>query len=213
MAIFSRRILQQIVNENGSFLSKDQIKKQVDRLNAMPRTLKLADEWEVVLLNAFAKLGKVVHEDGKIAGTCDLYFESRDDPANNFLADITTISDEGFKEFGDFEGLNRELRRRVEARGLNPDHFRLDVGGNHQEIQRGRYYWNVDAHKLSYGLAEKAKLYTGNREEWDEDIFNVNWERFLDQVTRSSDPGTYRPFRVRELDVTISFAIGQGGGG
>src|SRR5947207_7966606 len=63
------------------------------------------------------------------------------------------------------------------------------------------------------GLAEKAKLYTGNREEWDEDIFNVNWERFLDQVTRSSDPGTYRPFRVRELDVTISFAIGQGGGG
>src|SRR5437870_10377211 len=110
MAIFSRRILQQIINENGSFLSEDQIKQQVDRLNVMLRTLKLADEWEIVLLNAFSKLGKVVHEDGKIAGTCDLYFESHEDPANTFLADITSISDAGFKEYGDYKGLEEELR-------------------------------------------------------------------------------------------------------
>src|SRR6266480_5019706 len=113
MAIFSRRILQRIINENRSFLSEDQIKKQVDGLNAMPRTLKLADEWEVVLLNAFARLGKVGHEDGKISGTCDLYFESDEDSANNLLADITTVSDHGFRKFGAFEELEREIARRL----------------------------------------------------------------------------------------------------
>ena len=59
--IFSRRIIQKILNENSKFLSHKHMSKHVNLLNR-------ADEdsinfvWEVVLLNALSKLGNVVHE-------------------------------------------------------------------------------------------------------------------------------------------------------
>ena len=53
MAIYSRRILQRLINENAAALSRKQVKKHVFELNRMHQTLSLAFEWEVVLLSAF----------------------------------------------------------------------------------------------------------------------------------------------------------------
>ena len=64
MAIFSRRILQRIINENARILSDGQLRSHIKRLNRMHKTLELGDEWEVVLLNAFSKVGRVTHEEG-----------------------------------------------------------------------------------------------------------------------------------------------------
>jgi hypothetical protein len=61
MAIFSRRTLQRLINENASFLTTKQLKKHVDSLNNADEH-SLGAEWEVVLLNCFSKAGTVTHE-------------------------------------------------------------------------------------------------------------------------------------------------------
>jgi hypothetical protein len=210
MAIFSRRILQRLINENARILSRNQIKKHVRDLNAMHKTttLTLAPEWEVVLLNAFSKMGRIIHEKD-IAGTSDLYFESHHDPKQNFLADITAVSDKGFASF---DALDSDLRRRVEECGFNPSHFRLDVQGNHPEIQRGHYYMERgdESNTLLYGGAVKAELHMPGAARFEEKIFNADWDKFLDEIRGSSRQRIYRVYKPQErINLTISFNPGQ----
>lgn len=106
----------------------------------MHRTLSLAFEWEVVLLNAFSKVGRVRHEASfGSRRTPDLYFESNADSKQCFAADITTISDKGFEDSNPYQVLQDELNNRVEKHGLRPDSFSLSVEGNHHEVHKGRY--------------------------------------------------------------------------
>jgi hypothetical protein len=74
MAIFSRRTIQRLINENASFLTTKQIKSHVDNLNNGD----LGAEWEVVLLNVFSKLGRVEHEKNFNGKKPDIYFTSED---------------------------------------------------------------------------------------------------------------------------------------
>lgn len=62
MAIFPRRIIQQLVNENAKFLKPSDTKKIVAHLNRMHKEMTLAPEWEVVIVHALSKLGKVDYE-------------------------------------------------------------------------------------------------------------------------------------------------------
>ena len=61
MAIFSRRAIQRLIEENTAFLSRKQTQTHIAKLNLHNESI-LATEWEVVLLNAFSKLGTVKHE-------------------------------------------------------------------------------------------------------------------------------------------------------
>ncbi len=91
MAIFSRRTLQRLLNENASFLNKEQLKNFEEKLNKGD----LSFEWEIVLLNVFSKLGKVTHEPifENSAKKLDILFSSENEDKFEFLADITTCSD------------------------------------------------------------------------------------------------------------------------
>jgi hypothetical protein len=90
MAIFSRRTIQRLINENISFANKDQLENHVRKLNEGD----LSFEWEVVLLNVFSKIGKITHEPifENSSRKIDMLFSSEEDGIE-FLADITTISD------------------------------------------------------------------------------------------------------------------------
>lgn len=169
MAIYSRRILQQLINENTGFLSKKQLKKHVFELNRMHETLSLAFEWEVVLLNAFSKVGKIAHEKN-FGGSRepDLYFESLFDPKQRFAADITTLSDKGLEGNNPYEALFNELMKIVREHGLRPDSFSLDVEGNHSELYRG-------------GPRAKLKLPPPSR--FKQVIFNADFNLFLKEVS------------------------------
>jgi uncharacterized protein (DUF885 family) len=120
MAIFSRRSLQRLITENSSFLLQKQTKKHVAALNRMYKELSLAVEWEVVLLNAFSKAGKVLHEND-VSGTADIYFEAHQQSDQAFVADITTVSDKGLDEISPVEALDHELAKIVNGRSLNPN--------------------------------------------------------------------------------------------
>lgn len=211
MAIFSRRIIQRFLDDNAAVLSKRQVKKHADDLNRMHETLTLAPEWEVALLNAFSKVGKILHESGP-AGTSDLYFESRSDPKNCFVAEITTLSDKGFETQHAFDELDNELRRRVEQRGFDPNHFHLDVQGNHPEIRRGHYYAerSADEDKLLYKGAIKAELHMPGSARFQREIFNDRWEHFLDNISSSPPNNVYRVYKPQDrINIAISFTPAQ----
>lgn len=211
MAIFSRRVLQRVLNENGAILATKQLKKHVRDLNRMHETLTLAPEWEIVLLNAFSKVGKVLHESGP-AGTSDLYFEAITNPKQRFVADITTISDQGFDRKHAFDELDDELRRRVEERGFNPSHFHLDVQGNHPEIRRGHYYKERadEDERLLYKGGVKAELHMPASARFQKEIFNERWEQFLSNLSSSAPHNVFRVYKPQDrINISISFAPGQ----
>ena len=211
MAIFSRRIIQRLLDENTGVLSRRQVKKHADELNRMHETLTLAPEWEVVVLNAFSKVGNVLHESGP-AGTSDIYFESRSHPQDCFVADITTVSDKGFETQHAFDELDSELRTRVEARGFNPNHFHLDVQGNHPQIRRGHYYIERgdEEGKLLYKGAVKAELHMPGSARFQKEIFNDRWEQFLDNISSSPPNNIYRVYKPQDrINISISFAPSQ----
>jgi hypothetical protein len=195
-------------------LSRKQIKKHVDELNRMHKTLTLAAEWEVILLNAFSKAGKILHEYNFGGSTNpDLYFESHDNPKLIFVADITAISDKGFESHNPFDALSAELVRRVSERGLNPNNFHLAIQGNHPEIQRGHYYMERgdNSNTLLYKGGIKAKLHMPGVAKFQEKIFNDRWERFLDEIRNS--PNEYKEYRVykpqEQINIAISFNPGE----
>jgi len=58
-AIFGRRTTQRMIDEAAAVISRRQIRKLVDDLNAMPET-PLNPDWELFLLNAFSKIGSSI---------------------------------------------------------------------------------------------------------------------------------------------------------
>jgi len=130
MAIFSRRNLQRMIDENDLFLLRRQTKKHVGELNKMATTLPLSlgFEWEVVLLNAVSKFGKVFHEKKFNGKTPDIYFTSSMKEEDRFVAEITTVSDWGRDELYPYEALRQELDRRLKMNGIDRAYVSL-MGG------------------------------------------------------------------------------------
>lgn len=192
MAIYSRRILQQLINENAEVLPRKQVKKHVFELNRMHQTLSLAFEWEVVLLNAFNKVGKIAHE-RNFGGPRepDLYFESPSNSDQRFVADITTLSDKGLEGHNPYEALFDELMKTVRERGLRPDSFSLDVEANHGELYRD-------------GPRARLKLPPPSR--FKQVIFNADFDRFLEDVTLA--PGTPKTLRIHKAEDNVDLTIG-----
>ena len=195
MAIFSRRILQRLINENDKFLSKKQTEKHVKELNQVSKNLTLAFEWEVVLLNVFSKLGKVKHElllgNGKDA---DVYFETAENPNVNFTADITTASDKGLDENNPFDALDNELDDIVSKLGLNPNHFDLKVGSTSGNTYKG---------------GPKIKLILPGRARFKQIIFNNDFDKFISLIL--DYPNSNRVYRIKnsDADVRITYQPNQ----
>ena len=119
MAIFSRRILQRMINENAKILTKEQLMKHIRSLNKDDES-SLSTEWEVVLLYVFSKLGKVVHEPdlgGRTRG--DLCFTLFTDSNQSFMAEICKVSDAGYEDENPREAFENKLLRIIKKYKLN----------------------------------------------------------------------------------------------
>lgn len=175
MALVSRRDLARLLRENRRFLSEAQLKQHVRDLNRGDKK-SIATEYEVLLLNAFAKHGEVIHEPDMPGSTKpDLLFTPAA-PATRVLADFVTISDEDARRNNPAEEFRRALAGlfhrhghatagisfRIEAelrgpRGKQKMTLRLPKKGQiEREVKRrfGRFVEAVDA-----GPAQPREIY------------------------------------------------------
>lgn len=197
MAIFSRRDLQRLFDENAAFLTKKQIQKHINELNEAGEDA-VAAEWEVVLLNALSKVGTVHHERKFGGSNPDVYFEAEGELTFSFLADITTASDKGLHEQNAIFELYEELREKYKERGLDSNHLYLEADGNS---------WEVFANK------DRARLWIPGKKRFEEVIFNSErFIKFLDEAVRA--PNDYHECRFDDpFDFTIKYEPKRGSPG
>lgn len=165
MAIFSRRTIQRMINENAAFLTKKQLDIHVSKLNREDFQ-SIDTEWEVAVLNAFSKLGNVAHEP-TLEGTAQLDLLFTHDDGSSFLADITSVSDEGFEKQTSVKAFFVELQQRLRKAGLLYKGWVLLVG----------------SHPTTKFRAQR-KPALPPRAEFAKEIFNANFREFLRRIKK-----------------------------
>jgi hypothetical protein len=184
MALFSRRCLQRLIQENARFLSSQQQDEHVRRLNRV-RDDYLATEWEIAVLNAFSKVGNIGHEPHDFAGSrfLDIVFDS---PAIQFGAEIATVSDQQLHKRNPVDRIWEELQRQVRKRKITTGGFDVNIGQPSAALQ-GRGI----RHDLLIPPVAKLK----------DVVFNAQFNRFMEQI--SSDPASTQHFQVRNSIANI----------
>ncbi len=133
MALFSRRCLQRLIDENAAFLPAEQTDENVRRLNHV-REEYLSTEWEIAVLNSFSKLGNVKHEPNHYGGSrlLDIVFDS---PEIQFGADIATVSDKNLHERNPVDRIWLEIEKEVQKRRITTGGFDVDIGSKPGALQ------------------------------------------------------------------------------
>jgi hypothetical protein len=184
MAIFSRRSLQRLLGENSSFLSIKQTKDLVKKLNLG----ELSAEWEVVLLNAFSKVGNVAYErdfGGKRKG--DIFFE---DEKGSLLADVTSVSDKGLDVLNPVDALLTDFREIIWAAGLNPAAFCVTVGAGGNDHYKG---------------GQRVRLKLPRRSQFGDRLFGAEFQGFLGALQGARDSASCFQINNDEIDLTIDY--------
>jgi len=174
-----------MLNENASFLTKEQLEQHVSKLNKEDFQ-SFDTEWEVAVLNAFSKLGNVVHEPA-LEGTALLDLLFTHDDESSFLADITSVSDEGFEEQSPYKAFYVELQERLKRAGL---------------LYKG-WWLRVDEHAVKYG--EQRKLSLPPRAEFAKEIFNANFKEFLKQINEHPEQSRNYTVRTEKTAVSLTY--------
>jgi len=208
MAIFSRRILQHLINENAEFLKRSDSRKIVGHLNRMHKELTLAPEWEVVIINAFSKLGTVEYE-RNFGGTRnpDISFTPFALPEQSVALDITTLSDKGSDANNPLDELHDQVMDRVQARGLKLGGFQFRVEGTEGHKYR-RYRRLTKTGRLSKPFFEggkKTRLKLPGVSRFREKILNAQFEHFLDEI--QAHPRANRDHMIYDHDESIHLTI------
>ena len=190
MAIFSRRILQELINKNAALLTKEQLVRQVKSLNASD-SHSLATEWEIILIYAFSLFGRVDYESDSGGRKPDLEFLSKDGQVS-FLADIATVSDAGLEDENPLEDLQNEFVRRVRKVGLNADNFS----------------WSLSSQQLGSGSNKKIKLKIPKKGSYQE-VFNESFRSFIAAIAQAPESQHSFSIKTDSGDVAMAYNPGQ----
>jgi hypothetical protein len=187
MALFSRRYLQRVLDENATFLTGSQLQTAVGLLNSVCEEC-LAKEWETVIINAASKCGTVEHEPGAEGQRApDIFFRSVGATVQ-FIADVATISDRGFNRENPFDVLDEEFSRHL---------------GNAKLLLTGGFHLQVDENRESgtRGSNRKVRLKLPPVNEFRQKIFTAAFFDFLRAV--KADPERLHRFDLVAPDVGI----------
>jgi hypothetical protein len=189
MPIFSKRTLQRLINENASFMTKEQLLRHVNGLNRHNEN-SLSIEWEVVLLNAFNKLGRVTYEPALVGKSRpDLLFCHA--AGRELLADIATVSDRGFHEENPVEAFLSELERMKKK-------YRL---------AEGTFSWKIGGHREGPFRDQKMKLDLPQKKDFSR-IFDEKFHRFMKQIKANPCAPFSHIVRTSGADVWIGYNPG-----
>jgi hypothetical protein len=190
MPIFSKRTLQRLINENSRFLTKEQLLKHINGLNKSNED-SINFEWEVVLLNAFNKLGKLSHEP-TLAGKRRLDLLFGHSTGTELLADIATVSDRGFEAENPLEPFLSELTRMRNKYGL----------------KQGSFSWKIEGQREGPFRDQKMKLNLPPRREIHK-VFDGGFHQFMKKIKLT--PILPRSLIIRTSDANISINYNPGG--
>jgi GrpB-like predicted nucleotidyltransferase (UPF0157 family) len=112
--IFHRRVIQEELNNLRRHIHGFEVDRLVKRLNEPDRE-RLSRMWEVLVLSALCDLGPVeVEKEIEGGNKPDVHFNG--DP--NFIADITSISDQGIEDRNPVSEFSMEIERVKSALGM-----------------------------------------------------------------------------------------------
>jgi hypothetical protein len=196
MALFTRRVLQKCLDDNAEFVSTDILRNWVQRLNRVSNDY-VATEWEVVLLRAFARFGKVRHEPPLGRRPIDLVFESSDRKLE-FAADIVAISDQPLHEKNPIARFRDELNRRIEKAKINTGRFLFQVEEEQPVACRG--------------TGRKRRLLLPTVSEFSTHVFNAAFDEYIELIRK--EPRRLRNHLVhhRSPDIAINIQYQPGVG-
>ncbi len=201
MALFARRSLQRILDQNASFLTPKQLATAANLLNTV-RDEYVSNEWEQAVLNAASRLGEVRHE-AVFGGERkpDLWFKASA-PSVEFIADVTAASDRGLNKLNPVDAFDEDFWRHLKK----------------AKLFNGGFDRQIDAHPNSVyrGSQEKVRLKLPPRRDFAQTIFNKTFYAFLRAV--KSQPEIIHRFNATGTDVGVHITYdpakrGRSGGG
>jgi hypothetical protein len=198
MALFTRRFLQQTLDESKSYLSVKQRQDFCNLLNTV-RDNYLSTEWELAVLHVLNGLGSLRYEPA-FPGTShpDVLFATDDDMS--FAADITSVSDRGLHQQNPYDALQEEFFLRQRKLGLNGG-FDVRVNSHCDNVFRGS--------------GKKPRLKLPKRADFSTKIFNADFQKFMIGVREK--PEEVRQLHIEDEETSVHFSYspsrrGFGGG-
>jgi hypothetical protein len=125
MFIFTRRAMQQMLDDIASWMPEKPLSDLVGRLNAA-QTNRLPQMWELVWLYALGAVLTVEHERALPNGKPDVWFSvSEGDQHVPVVADITTVSDSALDSANPFERLSEAVHQQARKAGIQGGGFHV----------------------------------------------------------------------------------------
>ena len=196
MALFPRRVIDRCLNESRTFASEQKLRDWVRRLNTVSDDY-VATEWELVLLNAFAKCGRVQHEPSTHVTPLDLLFESVDGSLA-FAADIATISDQEMHRRNPVDSFQEQLCKRI-ARST---------------IKSGRFSFTIEEEQpvAARGTGRRRHLLLPRANQLSTHVFNADFDSFMERVR--AQPHLMHDYAIKQagpaIRISIQYAPGIG---
>lgn len=190
MAIFSRRNVQRMLDENDSFIPKKVLQDQVNKLNKNDFQ-SLDTEWEIAVLNALSKVGTVEHEKN-FGGTTnpDIFFTTTD--GHSFIADVRSVSDEGFEDQNPVEYFQIELQQKITKAGITG-------GGFHLTIER----------MPMESIDDATNVALPNRGQFHAEVFTGEFKKFLNEIKNNSAAVHTFSVDTEKTKITLRFEPGS----
>lgn len=189
MAIYSRRAIQSLINCSGEFLTEPQVRKIVGSLNLAGATV-IPWEWEIVLLSALGRMGKVAYEQAIGRSRPDVLFSLRGSPMECFVAEIATVSDKFTEKENPADKFCDVFVCLVERQGLAPNTFSVYIGDN----QRDRLGGNT-----------RFRLKLPMEHEFMPLVFNSAFNSFLQGIKASPNENWNFQVATSRVDVSIHY--------
>lgn len=193
--LFSRRAIQQMLDENAGWMAPDKLREHVMALNNPNEVTPLARVWEVAVLNSLSKLVSIDHEPD-LGSRPDIVFQV---DGETVIADITAISDKTLHRDNPIDDLNDEFERRVFPliqAGLKGG-FGLSIR-NIVQRRRGR---EKPAPQLRIPRVDRFKAV----------VFTSAFGKFLHDLR--SSPNQCHEYRVNNRDCDLTFVFNPIGSG
>jgi len=191
LGIFTRRVIQRSIDASVSYAPTSARRTWVKKLNSSSSADYVAVEWELVVLDVLARLGRLQHEP-KIGGASllDAVFESK---TLEFAADITTVSDRGIYEKNPIRLLEEELGRRYADSGITNGGFAL---------------YATTWLRVGKGAGRPTIIPPVN--EFESIIFNQRFDTFLAKIkSNPSQQLQYQVFWERKSLIRITYVPGR----